>query len=85
MTKGYRAGRWGRSTRISINDAHVKYFVSGDAYDVPCLWADQAHAANECDTCAADNRFMWGPTILLVKDDTEPVVWVATLRTLLNK
>ena len=68
---------------VSANDGHVRFYVSGDAYDTPCMWADAAHSPADCDTCAADNRFVWGPAVVLAKPDTVRAVWVAACRVLL--
>jgi hypothetical protein len=70
---------------VSSSDPHVRFFVARDGYDETMLWADTAHPMHACDTCAADNRFMWGPAVVLAKRDTVSAVWSAACRVLLNR
>ena len=67
-------------------DNHARFFVADDGHGAPCLWRDTVHAPADCDACDAiyGTGLMWGPDIVLVKEDTAPAVWWASVSTLTN-
>lgn len=68
--------------KFTRNDTHVRYYVARDGNGSPALWADTAHAPQSCDDCAGDYRFPFGPHVVLMKEQTQPVVWDAACKSL---
>lgn len=72
------------SVKYLTGESHLRYFVARDYSGSVCVWVEPKHDSSLCDTCSLDYRFPFGPNIVLMKQDTEPVVWDAACRVLLG-